>query len=625
MRRLQDEVRVALTKYALVPVVIMALICMTLAGFYWNRNVVRLSADKREQAVQILTETLTDYEDRVESIARADMTKLAGSEKQRQEFYAAFYHELNLRGDYPYFYLLDENRDIILANPLPRQDTIQSPVRRWGALYRMELRPNTLIEFAQDRGTEHWNLLIGRALQKEGRLQGYMVFVLPEELLTRRIASPEVQFVLLEEFGYTPVSTLGLFKDVSFKNLLPELAEESGVVSVQEQSFYMTRQAFWQDKFTLYSFVPIGSRIMQLTTGIFILLGVLLLMLPIILFSLKRETSSKMQAVEELTAAFRAVKQGNLDYKLQIHTGNEFEEIADEYNRMVRSLKELMALNEAEARANVVSEIRQLESQFNPHFLFNTLENIKFMIKLDPAAAGQMVLALSALLRYSINNTIKQVTLRDDLTYLANYLLIQQKRFGRRLDYQAQVAPEALDCLVPKLLLQPVVENAIKYGADAEGQIKVRAQVRLEEGRLGDDSLEPGRLDKGHLDEGRLDKGHLGKGHLDKDLLAKGHLDKGRLDKGHLDKDPLGKSRLWVEITDQGLGIEKEQLEHLQQLLRQGENTSIHTGLYNIHRRIQLMYGTAYGLELECPPHGGTRVRMVLPVCRADKGGETPC
>jgi len=585
MRRLQDEVRVALTKYALVPVVIMALICMGLAGFYWNRNVVRLSADKREQAVQILTETLTDYEDRVESIARADMTKLAGSEKQRQEFYAAFYHELNLREDYPYFYLLDENRDIILANPLPRQDTLQSPVRRWGALYRMELRPNTLIEFAQDRGTEHWNLLIGRALQKEGRLQGYIVFALPEELLTRRIASPEVQFVLLDEFGYTPVSTLGLFKDVPFKNLLPELAEESGVVSVQEQSFYMTRQAFWQDKFTLYSFI---------------LLGVLLLMLPIILFSLKRETSSKMQAVEELTAAFRAVKQGNLDYKLQIHTGNEFEEIADEYNRMVRSLKELMALNEAEARANVVSEIRQLESQFNPHFLFNTLENIKFMIKLDPAAAGQMVLALSALLRYSINNTIKQVTLRDDLTYLANYLLIQQKRFGRRLDYQAQVAPEALDCLVPKLLLQPVVENAVKYGADAEGQIKVRAQVRLEAGRLGDDSLEPGRLDKDLLDEGRLNEGQL-------------------------DKGPLGERRLWVEITDQGLGIEKEQLEHLQQLLRQGENTSIHTGLYNIHRRIQLMYGTAYGLELECPPHGGTRVRMVLPVCRADKGGETPC
>jgi len=546
VRRLQDEFRIALTKYAVVPVVIMALICIILAAFYWSRNVVEVSIDKREQAAQILSEIFTDYEERVDAIDRMDLEK--------QDFYPEFYREINRRGDHPYFYLLDANRNIILASPLHRHENLQSPVRRWGALYRMEQSINTQLEFVQNPDTNQWDLLIGRALHKAGQLQGYMVFVLSGDELTRRIAFPEVNLVLQDEYGYTPLSTLGLFKNTSFKQSLPELEKDSGVVTLQKQSFYLTRQSFWQNKFTIYSFMPIGNRGMQLATGIFILLGVLLLMVPIILFSLKRETASKMKAVEELTAAFQAVKDGHLDYDLQIHTGNEFEEIADEYNRMVGSLKELISLNEAEARANVVSELRQLESQFNPHFLFNTLENIKFMIKLEPDTASKMIVALSALLRYSINNTVRQVVLKDDLTYLDNYLVIQQARFGKRLDYQADIANEALACLVPKLLLQPVVENAIKYGADADGQLTIRAKLQV------------------------VDK------------------------------------QLQVEITDKGMGIQPEQLSNLQKLLTQEANDSVHTGIYNIHRRIQLMYGSAYGLTIACPPEGGTIVRMVLPV-----------
>jgi two-component system sensor histidine kinase YesM len=554
LQRLQDQVRVALTKFALVPVVIMALICIILAAFYWNWNVVRMSSDKREQAVQILSETFSDYEERVDAISRIDLDKLNGNDKDKQDFYVKFYKEINRRGDHPYFYLLDENRNLILANPLPRLDISRSPVHRWGALFRMEQSKETQLEFVQDNYTNQWNLLIGRALHKAGRLQGYMVFVLRGEELAGRIAFPEVHLVLQDEYGYTPLSTLGLLKNASFKQELPNLEKDTGIVTLENQALYMTRQSFWQDKFTLYSFMPIGNRSVQFATGIFILLGVLLLMIPIITFSLKRETKRKMQAVEELSAAFQAVKDGRLDYDLQIHTGNEFEEIADEYNRMVQSLKELMSLNEAEARANVVSELRQLESQFNPHFLFNTLENIKFMIKLDPDAAGKMIVALSSLLRYSINNTVRQVVLKDDLEHLASYMVIQQERFGKRLDYQDQIEPVALECLVPKLLLQPVVENAIKYGADAEGKITIRAKI-------------------------------------------------------YVDNDQLK-----VEIKDQGQGIEREQLKNLQQLLHQEGNTSVHTGIYNIHRRIQLMYGRQYGLTVECPPTGGTLVQMVLPV-----------
>ena len=227
--------------------------------------------------------------------------------------------------------------------------------------------------------------------------------------------------------------------------------------------------------------------------------------------------------------------------------------IEQEYNRMTESLQELMRQNEAETRASVISEVRQLESQFHPHFLFNTLENIKFMVKLDSEAAIQMIQALSALLRYSIHEETRRVPLEKDLEYLHSYMKIQQYRFGQRLHYSEQIDDQVRGCLIPKLLFQPVLENAIKYGEAEDGTIAVRLCVMA----LGDD--------------------------------------------------------LMVSIEDKGRGMTPEVFAHLQQLLHNGENSSVHKGIYNVHRRIQLMFGTAYRLKLLQPSSGGTRIEMRLP------------
>ena len=243
-----------------------------------------------------------------------------------------------------------------------------------------------------------------------------------------------------------------------------------------------------------------------------------------------------------------------------IRSDNEFEEIAAAYNRMAESLVRLMRENEEEARAGVISELRQLESQFNPHFLFNTLENIKFMTKLAPDDAVRMISALSTLLRYSIDNRVRQVTLAEDLCHLERYIEIQRLRFGARFSYREEMEEGAETCHVPKLLLQPVVENAIHYGADAEGNIEIVSRMTMEA------------------------------------------------------------EQLHIVIEDRGLGMDAETLHRLRTMMAEGENRSVHTGLYNIDRRIRLLYGVEYGVKISCPPSGGTRVEMVLPIRRS--GGE---
>ena len=327
------------------------------------------------------------------------------------------------------------------------------------------------------------------------------------------------------------------------------------------QQFYVSQEPVLDGLFTVYAVLPVGSRIAQFATGAAILFAVLLLMIPLIVFRVRRETAEKMRAMDEIVAAFRDVRHGELHRELAIRTGNEFEEIAGEYNRMVKSLVQLMQENEEKARVSVISELRQLESQFNPHFLFNTLENIKYMTKFNPDAAMRMITALSALLRYSIDNRVQRVRLAEDIRHLGSYIEIQRQRFGARLIYRQEIAEEAMHCLVPKLLLQPIVENAIHYGANAEGEIHIFTCVAIDDGQLH------------------------------------------------------------IVIEDAGTGMAEETLQHLRTMMQRGENCSVHTGVYNIHRRIQLLFGMEYGMQIERRAEGGMRVTMVLPVTMG-KGAE---
>jgi len=211
-----------------------------------------------------------------------------------------------------------------------------------------------------------------------------------------------------------------------------------------------------------------------------------------------------------------------------------------------------------EARQKAAAEVRQLESQFNPHFLFNTLETIKYMISLDPKAALKMITSLSALLRYSIGNHRAAVPLSEDLSYTQNYLLIQKYRFGERFEYDVALDPETANCLVPKLVIQPFIENALKYGFGARTKLTVRIRASLLDGSLV------------------------------------------------------------VVIYDDGPGMDPKQLDEIRRMLEGEHNETEHIGLYNVHRRIRLMYGEPYGLVVQSEPDAGTVIRIVMPVNRTE-------
>ena len=562
----QEEVRQAMMKYALTPVIILAVLGTLLIAFSWDRYVTERNEASRQLASEVILGIFQDYQERTQQVNELlsapslDWSALRENSTQRSALYAELYHEVNITQNQTMFYLLDTDRQLVMGSRNDIPEILRPLSADWGMLRRLRENPGeVMMEFSTRPDTDIQDLLVGCAISQHGVIKGYFLFIVPGEYLRQRIDSPYQGFVLEDGFGNAVLETGGSYADALHKLAEPFRRSGERLVSYQDQEYYVTHQAV-TDAYKLYAILPVTDLLARYLIGAGMLLVVVLIMLPIIQISVRRESRRRGQAVDELVEAFAAVKQGNLDRQIVVKPGNELAVVADAYNHMTESLRTLMKQNEAEARASLLSEVRQLESQFNPHFLFNTLENIKFMVRLEPEAAVQMIMSLSELLRYSINNTVRRATLAQDLDYTHSYIRIQQYRFGSRLHYEETIDPQAGGCLIPKLLVQPVLENAIKYGEAADGTITVRLRVE----RQGD--------------------------------------------------------CLVLTIQDDGLGMPPEKLDYLRQLLAGEENSTIHTGLYNIHRRIQLIYGSAYGLTVACEPERGTCIQMRIPF--GQKGAE---
>lgn len=138
------------------------------------------------------------------------------------------------------------------------------------------------------------------------------------------------------------------------------------------------------------------------------------------------------------------------------------------FHRRYREREQQAAI--LESRLNQ-ARLRALQAQLQPHFLFNTLNGIATLLRRDPATAEEMLLSLSELLRISLSSSHRQeIPLREELDFLGRYLAIQRMRFGDRLQVAQEIEASAMDCLVPALLLQPLVENAIRHGLEPSGQ-----------------------------------------------------------------------------------------------------------------------------------------------------------
>nr|WP_325300822.1 histidine kinase [uncultured Dysosmobacter sp.] len=263
-----------------------------------------------------------------------------------------------------------------------------------------------------------------------------------------------------------------------------------------------------------------------------------------------------------LNAAMRQAQRDNFDIHLENDRRDEIGELTDSFNYMMDQIRTLINRVYQEKLAQMNAEMEMLQAQINPHFLYNTLDTINWMlIDQDEMEISAIVVALGKLMQYSMDTSMSLVPLREEYRNARDFLFLQKTRLEDRLEYQLELEEGLEEFRIPKLILQPLIENSLKHGAVHAAQ---RITVRVLTVRRGE--------------------------------------------------------RICITVADDGAGMDGERLAACRRLLGSAGEGQGRIGLPNVARRLQLHFEGRCEFQLDSQPGQGTTLRLWLPVIGEGEG-----
>jgi two-component system sensor histidine kinase YesM len=269
-------------------------------------------------------------------------------------------------------------------------------------------------------------------------------------------------------------------------------------------------------------------------------------------------TRSIVNPIKKLKKLMKKAQEGDLTVTFKVKYNDEIGELGGSFNTMVKEISNLINLVQVEEKKKRIAEMNVLQAQIKPHFMYNTLDTIRWMAEEhNEEDIIEIIEAFTNLLRISLSKGKEIISVNEELSHIKSYLTIQKIRYEDKLDYEIQVDDNMLEYKLIKLILQPLVENAIYHGI----------KEKRGSGRI---------LIKGKIKENTL-------------IFA---------------------------ISDNGKGMEEELLNKINYMLRNGneKKNEIGYGIFNVNERIKIIYGDKYGLQYESIYGEGTTVLLKHPI-----------
>jgi len=279
-------------------------------------------------------------------------------------------------------------------------------------------------------------------------------------------------------------------------------------------------------------------------------LGIVLIAVLIVFIISRRMTNSISRLIKQIST----MSEHDFNKPVTVTGGYEAKKIANAFNYMLNELQEYVDLVVLAQQKQRGAELMALQHQINPHFLYNTLASVKFMIQQGKKEkATDMIHALISLLQNALSNVDQTITVEQEVKDLKNYVLINQARYGEGIKVNFFISPDCLDRQLPKLILQPFIENAFfhAFNEKKEGFVQILVSQKGE--------------------------------------------------------------NLICEIVDNGDGMEMKG-DHTKEDLKEKRHLFSGIGVRNVHERIQLLYGEEYGVRITSEIGQGTKVRVELPL-----------
>lgn len=276
-------------------------------------------------------------------------------------------------------------------------------------------------------------------------------------------------------------------------------------------------------------------------------------------------TSGILKPLQELYDATEKVAEGDFDARANVHTNDEIALLAVGFNYMAGNMQSMISKIKEDEQKIRKTDLRLLQEQINPHFLYNTLDTIVWLIEGNQAdQAVNMVVTLSNFFRQLLSKGKEFISIREEEQHIGSYLKIQEIRYHDIMEYEIHMDEELYDYQILKLTLQPVVENALYHGLKckrAKGYIRVSGRK-----------------------EGNL---------------------------------------IRLTVADNGAGMDWEELCELRrEIERPCKETEKGFGLANVNERIHMYFGPEYGMKIDSEKDRGTRVEIVIPAIRSERKEE---
>ena len=556
----KDYIRKMLLSNAIAPVLLISFLGLGIFFSVWRYSIINTNQQELQLISNKISEMIEEYDSLMNRMAnKLQQPEILNNKSEQVAIYEDLYSVSNQLGYRGKLYIFDNKGNTLLpeGNELPNY--LSGLVNtNWGIFRLMNQELNSVqLKLVQELDEDKAYILLGKAIVQEEEIKGYIVISINSLELKTLISTSLSKIIITDKQGWVYYTDSYEFTDKLHK-IKNEFAEQNGPIRLENNRYYISKQGLAQENLMIYVVSNMSNQVRYFLFVSIVIVLLLLLMLIFLIQSAKRLANKSTKDIYCLADAFEEVQNGNLNATISINSSREFEKIGNSYNMMLDSLKEQIETNKEMVESVAFAQIKQLESQFNPHFMFNTLENIRVMCKIDPIAASNMIVELSSLLRYSISGAEEEITVREDLKNTQNYLSLLKVRFNRRFVYQVTFDENILDFYIPKLLIQPLIENAIKYGFGERECLKVEVT-----------------------------------GYQQGDTLI-------------------------FTCKDDGVGIEEETLNIIKETLEQAKNNSGHLGLYNVHRRIKLKYKGDYGIFITSNKEVHVRIRT-HPFIRRDQ------
>lgn len=450
-------------------------------------------------------------------------------------------NEFDLKGN---FIVLDKNfKPTIESSSLVRGSSLNS---NWGILKKLKNSEGIVLESEDMRFLNEKKTILtmgSKVKNLADKSYNYILFYILDSEIEDIFKKIEINgnYIFTDKNGYILKRNTNNYSDNLNRIEMP----------VNKKNIFF-KSGIYNSKLHIYIYRDLDFMLVKIFEQIVYFITIFIFLITCIFLIINYFINKKLAVIDKIISAIKSTGKGQLNNFLEVETNDELRIIATSYNKMLLDIKNLIEINKREFENNINLEIKQLESQFNPHFLFNTLEMLKYTIKKDVKMSNKIILNISSILRFSIDNRKTIISLGENIKFIESYLEIQKYRFGDDFSYSIDIESNLNNQKTPKLIFQPIVENSIKYGFSSK--------------------------DKLHIDiRGKLQKGSL-----------------------------------VIYFLDDGDGLSKDELIEIRKNLKK-DNVTNHIGLYNINRRIKLYYGEKYGVKILSRKGRGTLVKIVLP------------